>query len=421
MKVRPGARSDTGRVRAHNEDAFLIKAPLYAIADGMGGHDSGEVASAISLSVLGDAEPDDSPPGDWLSAALKSANKAVFAAGAEAGAMLRMGTTLTAAYVTEDSVWIGHVGDSRAYLCRDGDVRQLTDDHSLVGEWLRDGRLTREEAAVHPQRSVITRALGIDEDVQIDVRRLTPARGDRIMLCSDGLTDELSDTEIREILANAENSDSAAGELVESANRHGGKDNITVVVLDILEDPASAPPDDDSTVVLDPVPSTGTHPDDLGSGDDRLQPSGVVVRGLPESVHEAEAEGVPGGRKFWIRFTLWATLTLVIVLGGWLGLNWYVNNSWYVGVLDGNVAVFQGIPEGVLGMTNGKVDRRTSIPVSLLPTTTREKVEAGIPADSRDDALEIVENLREQSATTTTTTTTTTTAPPPPPAVQGPP
>ncbi|MCC7078555.1 MAG: Stp1/IreP family PP2C-type Ser/Thr phosphatase [Acidimicrobiia bacterium] len=423
MRMRQAARSDTGKVREHNEDSYLVRAPVFAVADGMGGHEAGEVASSVSLSVFEDAVPDETAPANWMTEILERANAAVYEAGTHTGGMLRMGTTLTAAYVTADSVWLGHVGDSRAYLLRDTELRQLTDDHSLVAEWVRDGRLTAEEAALHPQRSVITRALGIEPDVQIDVSRITPQQGDRILLCSDGLTGELSDAEICGILREEVEPETAAQVLVDTANDHGGEDNITVVVIDFLDDPLPATPGirpepqaAPSPAEDETAPATATEP--VASPPRAEGSPGLVVRDLPsegraEGRGEArgadESAGVPGGRRFWIRFGMWAALTLVIVLGGWIGLNWYISSSWYVGVHDGNVTVFQGVPEGVLGMSTGRVWDRTSLPVTLLPTTTREKVEAGIAADSREDAEEIVANLREQAMPTTTTTTTPTT------------
>lgn len=415
MKVRQAAISDTGRVRAHNEDSYLLREPLFAVADGMGGHEAGEVASAVSLGVLENAIPDTEAPANWLTETLKMANSAVYDAGTQTGGMLRMGTTLTAAYVTDDSIWVGHVGDSRAYLIRDGEIAQLTDDHSLVGEWVRDGRLTVEEAALHPQRSVITRALGIEPDVEVDVSRVTPRTGDRILLCSDGLTGELTDAEICRILTDEADPETAARRLVVTANEHGGEDNITVVVLEVLDAPDVTFTEDSEQAPNAP----DSRPSEGGKGDSGT-PAGLVLRNMGSGETKGQGgpgddpgrQGVPGGRQFWIRFSVWAALTLVIVLGGWIALTSYISNSWYVGVHDGNVTVFKGVPEGILGFASGDVVDRTSIPVSLLPATTRTQLEEGIPADDRADADRIVENLREQSTPSTTTTTTTTTTVP---------
>lgn len=413
MKVRQAAFSDTGRVRTHNEDSYLLREPLFAVADGMGGHEAGEVASAVSLGVLENAIPDTEAPANWLTETLKMANSAVYDAGTQTGGMLRMGTTLTAAYVTDDSIWVGHVGDSRAYLIREGEIAQLTDDHSLVGEWVRDGRLTVEEAALHPQRSVITRALGIEPDVEVDVSRVTPRTGDRVLLCSDGLTGELTDAEICRILTDEADPETAARKLVVAANEHGGEDNITVVLLEVVDAPDVTVTEDSGQADITPDARSKER------GTEHATAPGLVVRNLGPGEAKGhgkpadrERQGVPGGRQFWIRFSVWAALTLVIVLGGWIALTSYISNSWYVGVHDGNVTVFKGVPEGILGFASGDVVDRTSIPVSLLPATTRTQLEEGIPADNRADAERIVENLREQSIPPTTTTTMTTTTVP---------
>lgn len=158
MKVRFGAHTDTGRVRDHNEDTLLARPPVFAVADGMGGHEAGEVASSLAVATVESADLDAADPENWVGHVVDSANTAVFAKGAQRGGALRMGTTLTVAYTAPDAIYLGHVGDSRAYMLHDGRLRQLTDDHSLVAEWVRQGRITAEEAAVHPQRSVITRA-----------------------------------------------------------------------------------------------------------------------------------------------------------------------------------------------------------------------------------------------------------------------
>jgi serine/threonine protein phosphatase PrpC len=242
VRLRYGACTDVGQVRKINEDALLTDPPLFAVADGMGGHDRGEVASGLAVETLASLpDPDTRPVDAWLSDGVAAANEAVYRRGAESTGPLRMGTTLTAAYAAADAVYLAHVGDSRAYLLHDGKLRQLTDDHSLVAEWVREGRINADEAAAHPQRSVITRAIGIDAAVQVAEYRVVPEEGDRLLLCSDGLSGFVDDASIAEVLTKEPNPDAAARKLVEKANGNGGEDNITAVVIDILEGPAAAP------------------------------------------------------------------------------------------------------------------------------------------------------------------------------------
>ena len=265
--------SDTGRRRRRNEDSYVCEPPLFAVADGMGGAQAGEVASRLAAAVLQEAE------GEELSRArvvelIQEANRRVFQRSTEDAAASGMGTTMTVALVeSSDTVAIGHVGDSRAYRVRDGRLEQLTEDHSLVGELMRSGKLSAEEAETHPQRSVITRALGTEPDVDVDTFAVETKPGDVFLLCSDGLTTMVSD---REILAHVDESggdlDQAARRLVEAANSSGGEDNITVVVFEIAEGdaeettrlPAAAasgayePDDEDTLSGLEAVPAVDT-------------------------------------------------------------------------------------------------------------------------------------------------------------------
>ncbi|MFM7248140.1 MAG: Stp1/IreP family PP2C-type Ser/Thr phosphatase, partial [Actinomycetota bacterium] len=226
-----GACTDVGRLRQSNEDALVLADPVFAVADGMGGARAGEVASAMAVAALygfaGGA--------DGLVAALEDVNDRIHAAAQADGSLAGMGTTATAALVTRDELVIAHVGDSRAYLLRDGRLRQVTDDHSLVAELIRRGALTPAEAERHPQRSVITRALGAEPDVEVDVVRLVPQAGDVLLLCSDGLTGMVGDGEIGRIVGGQGPLPERARELVQAANGAGGEDNVTVVLVRIGE------------------------------------------------------------------------------------------------------------------------------------------------------------------------------------------
>jgi serine/threonine protein phosphatase PrpC len=235
--------TDTGRRRRRNEDAYVLRPPLFAVADGMGGAQAGEIASRLATEAL-----DDSPGGgsaeERVRDLVQAANRRVYERSSEDAAVSGMGTTITVALVEDSLVTIGHVGDSRAYLSREASLEQLTDDHSLVGELLRSGKLSPEEAESHPQRSMITRALGTDPDVDVDVFTLEARAGDVFLLCSDGLTSMIGDDVILSTLEeNRGDLDAAARTLVSQANRGGGEDNITVVCFEIADD-AAEPADD---------------------------------------------------------------------------------------------------------------------------------------------------------------------------------
>lgn len=234
IRFRHGEATDVGQVRQVNEDGFLAADPLFAVADGMGGHRAGEVASATALDVLRSSDIDSSA--DALMAAVEEANLTVFRRAADEPELYGMGTTLCAiGPVAADGIeriGIVNVGDSRVYLWNDGILSQITEDHSLVEAMVRGGQLTAEEAASHPRRNVVTRALGIEPVVDVDCWALTPAPGDRLLLCSDGLFGEVSDDTISGVLGNESDPMAVAEQLVRLANEAGGRDNITVVVVD---------------------------------------------------------------------------------------------------------------------------------------------------------------------------------------------
>src|SRR3990172_8262304 len=235
MRLRAGVASDRGLVRQTNEDYYLLRRGLYAVCDGMGGARAGEVASKTACRELSTLDPATAGPGD-LRAAISRANEAIIRLGYAEEKLLGMGTTLTAALAGERSLSLAHVGDSRAYLLHEGNLIQLTNDHSWVGEMVRRGELTQAQAAVHPHRSVITRALGTESDADPDIFEVPLEPGDRVLLCSDGLTGMVPDAEIAEILRQDDDPGAVAKLLVQAALRGGGEDNITVVVIDVLSD-----------------------------------------------------------------------------------------------------------------------------------------------------------------------------------------
>ena len=246
--------SDPGRRRRRNEDAYVVSPPLFAVADGMGGAQAGELASRMAVEAMG-AEASTSGE-ERVATLIREANRRIFARSSEDADAFGMGTTMTAALVGEDGVvTIGHVGDSRAYLLREGRLEQLTEDHSLVAELVRTGKLSAEEADHHPQRSVITRALGTDPEVDVDTVTVEAQSGDLFLLCSDGLTTMVDDEEIlRTVEGSRDDLEQAAQVLVRKANRGGGEDNITIVFFE-LADGADSPVDDADTLTeADHVP-----------------------------------------------------------------------------------------------------------------------------------------------------------------------
>ena len=257
------SHSDTGRQRRANEDSFLERAPLFVIADGMGGAQAGEVASKIAVESFHGGLPDGSPPEEGLAAHALAANARIHALSRENAEQAGMGTTLTAVYVGEQEVAIAHVGDSRAYCLREGELLRLTDDHSLVDELIREGRLTPEEAEDHPQRSIITRALGPEETVEVDTRSFRARAGDIYLLCSDGLTSMVPEARLAEVLrlhAGARLRDIGEA-LIAEANRAGGRDNITVILLRLEEVGSDSsfpgPAEEDRNATIVSMPAVG--------------------------------------------------------------------------------------------------------------------------------------------------------------------
>jgi protein phosphatase len=252
--------SDTGRRRRRNEDNYVVAPPLFAVADGMGGAQAGEVASRLAASALEGEDSDGLQGLERIDALIQEANRRIYDRASTDPAASGMGTTMTVALVEEMTVAIGHVGDSRAYLVRGEQMEQLTDDHSLVNELLKSGRLSEEEAHVHPQRSVITRAVGTDPDVDVDGFTIEGEEGDVFLLCSDGLTDMVSDEEILELVhSHRDDLDKAVKALVTAANRGGGEDNITAVAFRIS---AEQPVSTEDTVAMPAITGDEEEPDE---------------------------------------------------------------------------------------------------------------------------------------------------------------
>jgi PPM family protein phosphatase len=361
--------TDVGRVRAGapNEDGFLDETRrlgLVAVADGMGGHRAGEVASATALEALRAAMT----AGEPLRDAIEGANDAVLEK-SEADHELRgMGTTLTAGTLgTDGNLLIGHVGDSRAYLVRDGELTQITNDHSLVEEMVRGGELTPEQAEGHPRRSIITRALGIDPEVDVDVYPVALRPGDRFLLCSDGLTTMLRGDEIAQILEGEPHPERAAQLLVDAANAAGGEDNITALVVEVVEDQAA--------------PAVAPAADELDEDD------------TTETAPRRRRRRRGRGRRI-LRVLLWVLPVLAVLALAFGAVGWYARRTYFVGVDNSQVTIFKGRPGGVLGW-DPTVERNTAIELGQLTNAEETAVKDNKTFSSRSGADDYVRRLRE--------------------------
>jgi PPM family protein phosphatase len=358
VRLRVGARTDVGRVREGNEDGFVASEPLFAVADGMGGHQGGEVASKVALETLQKAADGTAD----LAEVVQEANRAVFTRASQDPALLGMGTTLTAVLVEEHRLHLAHVGDSRMYLARDGRLERITRDHTVVEEMVEQGRLTPEEAAIHPQRSIVTRALGVEEDIQVDELDLDVRPGDRVLLCSDGLTGMVDEGEILRLLTEHRNAQAATDALVDAANRAGGQDNITAVILDVVGD------------------DTGTAPQ----------------AAVTETVERPRARKPSGRRRRWGRAVASVAVVLILVGAALFVLKrFWVDRQWYVGESSGRVALYQGIPAAPLGVELSTVVEETELPaeeVTAFPEYA--DLASGITAESEADARAILDQMR---------------------------
>jgi protein phosphatase len=307
--------TDTGRKRRRNEDAYVVAPPLFAVADGMGGAQAGEVASKLAAAALEETDPGTLSAPEKVESLIQEANRRVHARATADPATSGMGTTMTVAIVEGSAVTIGHVGDSRAYLVRDGELEQLTEDHSLVNELLKSGKLTPEEAETHPQRSVITRAVGTDPDVDVDSFTIDAHEGDIFLLCSDGLTDMVGDDDILDVAAKyRDDLDRVTKSLVSAANRGGGEDNITVVAFTISEagETARMPAVDEDTMENVAAPKVDTMV--VAPGDVEhvfLEP------GSPEAEAATRREPISPAARVRLVLTMLALLAIAAGLLAW--------------------------------------------------------------------------------------------------------
>ncbi|HEX2050769.1 MAG TPA: Stp1/IreP family PP2C-type Ser/Thr phosphatase [Actinomycetota bacterium] len=389
MNVAVGARTDVGQVRDGNEDSYLLDEPLFAVADGMGGHLAGDVASSLAVDVIREGAGEQRvSDGDALAALVRNANARIYEK-AQADASLRgMGTTCTLLLVRDDHAELAHVGDSRAYLFRAGELSQLTEDHTLVERMVREGRLSKDEAQHHPQRSIITRALGVDATVDVDVLSVELSEGDRLLLCSDGLTSMIDTGAIARILSDEADPQAAADRLVEEANGAGGEDNITVVVVDMTTAAGGR--------AAPPPPPAGDH----ARTDERPRADRIPHAQSPDATGaHAAAAPAPPRRRPWLRRVVVGVVVLAVLAGiAYAGVRYLLDDSWFVGVDDdGTVAIYRGIPEEVAGLTFSSVERETSLALDDVPESMRDQLEEGIKADSLKDAQAIVARFERRS------------------------
>lgn len=343
-----GSRTDVGCVRDHNEDSLAVAPPLYVVCDGMGGHAAGEVASEIAVDVISQRAPEHADAAA-LGQAVEEANLAVIKAAREGVGRAGMGCTCTAAILEKERLVIAQVGDSRAYLLHQGKLQQLTRDHSLVADLIEAGQITEAEARVHPQRSVITRALGSDPRTQPDLFEINVEAGDRLLLCSDGLSTMLEDPEIEKILKNASDPQRCAAQLVNEANGLGGYDNVTVIVVDV---------------------------------------TGLAEQHRRKMTRRARATAIMLG-----------VLLIAVLAGCAYGFNYLATNSAYLVEQNGKVAIYQGVPGELFGFSAHKLVRTTDVAVDeLQPGTANRLREEGIKVDNVSAAEALVKEYETEIA-----------------------
>jgi PPM family protein phosphatase len=412
--LRSGSATDTGLVRSVNQDLAVETGTLFAVADGMGGHAGGEVAARLAVDTLTVAFGS-RPSGAGLSEAVNEANRVVHEHSLDNPELRGMGTTLTAAaLVNEDGrdvIALVNVGDSRSYRFHDGELTQITVDHSLAEEMVRSGEISESEAAVHPHRHILTRALGVADDVAVDLWRIQPTRGDRFLLCSDGLTNELESEQIAEVLGTVPDPQIAADLLVRAARTHGGSDNITVVVVDVVLDD-----EPDGVPVDGPVaPAVAAVAADFRTAAEESEPSAPTPAGV-EGPAEEDVDVLPGpeplrpgfrdrwrarrkarraarGRRLiTVRTVLFAVLLGAIVFGAYYAVRWYDTNAYYVQVNNNELMIYHGRVGG--GVLYKPVEvQRTGVTTADIPAYAVAGLVKGIQEDSLRAAQTYVAGL----------------------------
>jgi PPM family protein phosphatase len=372
-------RTDTGRQRRANEDAYYVRAPVFVVADGMGGAQAGEVASRLAAESF-DRELPEGTPEDVLRGAFEQANRRIHEHAASDESHAGMGTTLTATIVDseKEEVAIGHVGDSRAYRLRDGKLERLTQDHSLVEELRRKGQLTDQEAEEHPQRSIITRALGPEPEVEPDIHTEQARSGDVYLVCSDGLTTMLAEDRIEALLVSASNLEAAVRALIQEANRAGGRDNITAVAFRLEEVGAGAAEQDEHPTLIGPAAEA------------------EGLRGEEIRAAAARRRSEQPRRRGAVLRRVAALLAAVAVIAAVAFGAWYGNRQvWFLGTDDGGrVALYRGLPYDLpFGISLYEERFASPIQTDSLPSKRRDSVTEH-KLRSRGDAVSLIEDLQ---------------------------
>jgi len=391
MKLQWGASTDVGMVRQQNEDSFLAEETLFVVADGMGGHNAGEVASALAVTTLKAGARLGIDTTEDFRELVQQANSAIYTASLDDSTQSGMGTTVTALSIVEGEeprVLVANVGDSRAYLWRSGALSRLSVDHSYVQELVNEGIITPEAARVHPRRNIVTRALGIDRSVMVDVFTHFVRTGDRIVLCSDGLVDEVADTEIARVLGQHSDPQETAEALVMVANTNGGRDNTTVIVVDVLDD------------ISEPIASS--------------TPDNTAPMQSPSVDTEFVGAGVGGSvavkKKVRVGVVLFWTALVAIVLSGITIVGVYARSGYFIGFdADSRVAVYRGRVGGVLWFSP-TIDTQTTLSGADLPEDVLRDVALNRTFTSSTMASKYLALVRiaiiDASTTTSTTSTT---------------
>ncbi len=416
LALRYAVRSDVGLLREGNEDSAYASPRLLAVADGMGGHAAGEVASAVAISAL--AHLDDDVPGtdlaDALGTAVRDANKTLHDMVIANPALDGMGTTLTAMLWSPPRIALCHIGDSRAYMLRDGELYQITHDHTLVQRLQDEGRISPDEAATHPQRSLILRALDGRSEVEPDVSLREAQPGDRYLLCSDGLSGVVSAETLHRTLSTVTEPDGAVVQLVELANRGGGPDNITCIVADVVDSATARPAPTEAPVIAGAAsngrggPPTMPLPDTpAGRANALTHTAPQPVIGDPDTMDSANGHG--GGlaaagdddesaaglrtRRRWPIVTTILILLFAVIAGGGIAAWRYSQSQYFVAADGGQVVIFRGINQKVAGLSLSSVFKRTGIPLAAVPQVDRTRIAAAIPATGLADARGIVSRV----------------------------
>ncbi len=423
LALRYAARSDVGLLREGNEDSAYAGPHLLAIADGMGGHAAGEVASSVAISALAglDADMPVEHLLDALAAAVAQANNTLHEMSIEDPSVEGMGTTLTVLLWSNGTIAICHIGDSRAYLLRDGELHQITRDHTLVQSLVDDGRLSPAQAAIHPQRSLVLRALQSGTEAEPDLSLIEAKPNDRYLLCSDGLSDVVSEGTLRETLLQLTDREAAVARLIELAMNGGGPDNITCIVADVVDSDGEPPTGQSSVVVVGAVSNgdgrprvrtdspagrayqltragaTATDFTAIGSAVPAAADGHAVREQEPEEDDDVVADHRAPRRRWPVVTTILAVLVIVVVGGGYAAWR-YTQSQYYVGTDGRQVIIYRGVNQKVLGMSLSSVYQKTGIPLSHVPSTDLAQVQSTIPAASLADAQKAVGNIRQTYA-----------------------